>query len=606
MVRMPQSEQPQAAMPGTPGVVDVDAAVAPKSQQTGSQPESEESVGFATPSPPRNRTIRVDTALAMAIGRNGEKLAMLVSHLDWLLKLEGSGVDHSGHHWVWKTHEELRGEVFMDGISLRQVKRIVDRGREIGVVVTFNPRNHQPLHYRLDYGVIRQIFESVGVEAPAWVEAAVTIGIQLDQFAEADIRAALEGSPNGAGDPSDMNVTSLAEGVESEDINVRGSSDINVTSPSDTETTSPGDMNVTSLHTVEDSQKRQTDSELASSTDKDVAEPSDNSSEIPSPQTEFIMELADRLSVSPSAREMNMLRKLEREWSAERNGQLIDPAWAIDIDRTMAENWQRIDRPVGVAVYVLRDLLEQERAGDVDMSEPPEWIPRPLTEKEMAERQAISDEGLARLQRMQEESAEREERENRERKDAEAAAEAERIEHERKEAEATVEAERAERERREAEAALEREARLQQLVSRIDRATERRSKLALHFGVRPDDAGQWESALELMFREIEPDSLLRNPGLVEVFEAMGLGLAVDGVYRVAFSSNLRQQVLLKSGSAQVVRAVLGAALQRVGVKASDIVPVIPRRIDWERHLGSEPGDSPWRTTTTPVAMIPSA
>ena len=71
---------------------------------------------------------------------------------------------------------------------------------------------------------------------------------------------------------------------------------------------------------------------------------------------------------------------------------------------------------------------------------------------------------------------------------------------------------------------------------------------------------------------------------------MGLGLSADGVYQVAFSSNLRQQVLVRPGSAQLVRAVLGAALQRVGVEASDIVPVIPRRIDWERHLGSESGE----------------
>ena len=289
-----------------------------------------------------------------------------------------------------------------------------------------------------------------------------------------------------------------------------------------------------------------------------------------------------------------MLRKLERDRSAGRNGRLINPGWAADIDRTMSEQWRRIDKPVGVAVYVLRDLLEQERAGDVDMSEPPDWIPRPQTEEEMAERQAIYDGGLARLQRMQQERAEREEREKRERQEAEAASEAERIERERQEAEAASEAERIERERQEAaaasEAEREREAKLQQLAVRIERAPERRSKLALHFGVRPENAGQWEAALDLMIREIEPDSLLRNPELVEAFEAMGLGLSADGVYQVAFSSNLRQQVLVRPGSAQLVRAVLGAALQRVGVEASDIVPVIPRRIDWERHLGSESGE----------------
>ena len=94
------------------------------------------------------------------------------------------------------------------------------------------------------------------------------------------------------------------------------------------------------------------------------------------------MELSERLSVPPSARELNALRKIERDRLAEREGTLIDPGWASDIDRTMREKWRGIDRPVGVAVYVLRDLIEQERAGDLDMSEPPDWIPRPPTEEE--------------------------------------------------------------------------------------------------------------------------------------------------------------------------------------------------------------------------------
>ena len=259
MARTPRQEPSQVTMAEIPGVVDVDAAASPKSQQPDSQPAIQETFGFAPAPAPRNRTIRVDTALAMAIGRNGEKLAMLVSHLDWLLKLEGSGVDHSGHHWVWKTHEELRSEVFMDGISLRQVKRIVDRGRESGTIVTFNPRNHQPLHYRLDYRAIRQLFESVDVDVPAWVGPAPTDGIQLDQFAEADIRAAIEGSHDGAGEPSDINVTLQAEGIEPESVNSGKPGDMDVTSRSDTNFPLPSDMNVTSLHTGKDLQIRQAD-----------------------------------------------------------------------------------------------------------------------------------------------------------------------------------------------------------------------------------------------------------------------------------------------------------------------------------------------------------
>ena len=127
----------------------------------------------------------------------------------------------------------------MDGISLRQVKRIVDRGRETGFIVTFNPRNHQPLHYRLDYAVIRQLFESVSVEPPAWVDAPPMTGIQLDQFAEADIGEVLEGPLDQLGEPSDINVTSIADGGESQRVKDGDPSDMDVTSPEVEESSYP-------------------------------------------------------------------------------------------------------------------------------------------------------------------------------------------------------------------------------------------------------------------------------------------------------------------------------------------------------------------------------
>ena len=56
-------------------------------------------------------------------------------------------MDHDAHHWIRMTQKELRSTVFMDGISLVHVKRIVARGRQTGLIETFNPRNHQPLLY---------------------------------------------------------------------------------------------------------------------------------------------------------------------------------------------------------------------------------------------------------------------------------------------------------------------------------------------------------------------------------------------------------------------------------------------------------------------------
>ena len=94
-----------------------------------------------------------DAVLASTIHYEGEKLVILVRHLDRLLKLGGARVDHDAHHWIRMTQKELRSTVFMDGISLVHVKRIVARGRQTGLIETFNPRNHQPLLYRLDYTV---------------------------------------------------------------------------------------------------------------------------------------------------------------------------------------------------------------------------------------------------------------------------------------------------------------------------------------------------------------------------------------------------------------------------------------------------------------------
>ena len=66
-----------------------------------------------------------------------------------------------------------------------------------------------------------------------------------------------------------------------------------------------------------------------------------------------------------------------------------------------------------------------------------------------------------------------------------------------------------------------------------------------HFEVPQSDVAAWESALDLMLQELELSEVLRHPGLIDVFEAAGLGLTPDGVYRLAFGSNLKQQALVR-------------------------------------------------------------
>ena len=93
-------------------------------------------------------------------------------------------------------------------------------------------------------------------------------------------------------------------------------------------------------------------------------------------------------------------------------------------------------------------------------------------------------------------------------------------------------------------------------------------------GIRPD----------LMLQELALSEVLRHPGLIEVFEAAGLGLTTDGVYRLAFGSNLKQQALLRPPGSEIVRTVVIDALRRVGIDAASVRPVIPGRLGWERSL----------------------
>ena len=57
-----------------------------------------------------------------------------------------------------------------------------------------------------------------------------------------------------------------------------------------------------------------------------------------------------------------------------------------------------------------------------------------------------------------------------------------------------------------------------------------------HFEVPWDDVAAWEPALAVMLQELQLSEVLRHPGLIEVFEAAGLGLTPDGEYRLVFAS----------------------------------------------------------------------
>ena len=108
-----------------------------------------------------------------------------------------------------------------------------------------------------------------------------------------------------------------------------------------------------------------------------------------------------------------------------------------------------------------------------------------------------------------------------------------------------------------------------------------------HFEVPRDDVAAWEPALAVMLQELQLSVVLRHPGLIEVFEAAGLGLTPDGVYRLAFGSNLKQQALLRPPGSGIVRTVVIDALRRAGIDVADVRPVSPGLLGWERSLGNE-------------------
>ena len=99
-------------------------------------------------------------------------------------------------------------------------------------------------------------------------------------------------------------------------------------------------------------------------------------------------------------------------------------------------------------------------------------------------------------------------------------------------------------------------------------------------------AAAWESALDLMLQELEPSEALRHPGVIEVFEAAGLSLTPDGVYRLAFGSNLKQQAHLRAPGSETVSTVVIKALRRVGIDVASSGHSQPAGLGAQPRAGS--------------------
>ena len=100
-----------------------------------------------------------------------------------------------------------------------------------------------------------------------------------------------------------------------------------------------------------------------------------------------------------------------------------------------------------------------------------------------------------------------------------------------------------------------------ELLARLESAPERQCRLAQHIEV------DLELSLDVMLDQLKLMEPLLHPELIRVYDATGLGLNPDGVYRLAFASHMRQQVLVSPSSTEVVRAIVLAALGQVGTDA---------------------------------------
>lgn len=138
-------------------------------------------------STPQRPYIRYEPDLAVVL--ESDRMALLVSHISFLLSLKGSGKDFDGHHWVYVCTGDLR-EIFPTW-SPRSLTRWVTLGVQKGVIVTAR-RNGYPTFYRIDFQRLRDLYEQKGMAAPDWIPAYEDLldppdAIQLGMQAEADI-----------------------------------------------------------------------------------------------------------------------------------------------------------------------------------------------------------------------------------------------------------------------------------------------------------------------------------------------------------------------------------------------------------------------------------
>ena len=121
-----------------------------------------------------------DPHLSHVLG-DDDRAAILVHEVHRRCQLKG-GMNRDGHHWIWEKHEGWLTAF----ASWKSVRRVIQNARDLGVLVTKQTRDAQL--YRVDYGVLRQLYAAADTPLPDWMPESTPSPVTLDMMAEADIQ----------------------------------------------------------------------------------------------------------------------------------------------------------------------------------------------------------------------------------------------------------------------------------------------------------------------------------------------------------------------------------------------------------------------------------
>ena len=106
-----------------------------------------------------------DPHLSLVLGGN-DRAALLVYEVHRRSAIRYD-MYRDGHYWAVKTYEGWL-KTFPSWKSVRAARRVVERARNLGVLVT-KKSHDRPMLYRVDYDALRQLFMAADIPIPNWM-----------------------------------------------------------------------------------------------------------------------------------------------------------------------------------------------------------------------------------------------------------------------------------------------------------------------------------------------------------------------------------------------------------------------------------------------------